>query len=262
MSLKRVINKKVIGLLRGFSSRGEAADKSVDGVADAAISMAKQRERPTRSFEDFFAHLKRLGFSPSVCIDVGAAKGTMSIYRSFPDALHIAFEPLPDFQDELRETLRPYAHEIKNCALSNESGQTTLLRHNDLFGSSIMHSRDAQDENVVTIRQSTLDVELTDFELSGPVILKTDCQGSDLLVLQGGIETLAHCEVVIVEASLFRFWGPHQPDFFDIVTFMHEQGFALYDILDGLYRPRDAALGQIDLVFAKERSSLRQDHYW
>lgn len=262
MSLRRVINETLIGLLNGFTSPSRTVSVSEDRASESSGSNADRLERPTRTFEDFFIHLKRVGFSPSICIDVGAATGTVSIYNAFPNAFHIAFEPLPDFQEELKKTLSPFRHMIKECALSSGAGNATLLRHDDLYGSSIMHSRDVNEEKVIQIRKSTLDTELSHIDLSGSVILKTDCQGSDLLVLQGGIMTLKKCDVVIVEASLFRFWGQHQPDIFDIVSFMYDRGFALYDLLDGLYRPRDAALGQLDLVFVKDRSFFRQDHYW
>lgn len=262
MNLKSFINSKVRALLEGVLEKMTKGAGSEQLETHATISKPNRSLRPTRTFEDFFEHLKRLNFRPSICIDVGAATGTPSIYRAFPDALHVAFEPLPDFQGELKATLQPYKHIIRKCALSDSEGQTTLLRHNDLFGSSIMHSRDNQDADVVETRKSTLDVELSGIDLTGPVILKTDCQGSDLLVLQGAAETLETCDVVIVEASLFRFWGPHQADVFDIICYMQSRGFALYDLLDGLYRPRDAALGQIDLVFVKERGHFRKDHYW
>lgn len=262
MSLKRVFNGKLRELFeRGISSKEWSL--SPKGLSSGpTIQAANQLERPTRSFEDFFEHLKRLGFAPSVCIDVGAATGTNSIYRAFPEALHIAFEPLPDFQKALKETLGPYRHSIRSCALAEDEGQATILKHSDLYGSSIMHSREESDEKVLEIRKSTLDIELSGSDLNGPTLLKTDCQGSDLLVLKGGKATLAHCDVVIVESSLFRFWGAHQPDFYEIVSFMHDQGFALYDLLDGLYRPRDLALGQIDLAFVKEQSDFRKVHYW
>ncbi|MEO0551195.1 MAG: FkbM family methyltransferase [Pseudomonadota bacterium] len=256
MSLRRTITSKVQDLLKKQPARGE-----VEQAVDTAAMYCK-KDRPTRSFEDFFKHLKALGFSPEMCIDVGAAIGTKTIYQAFRTSKHIVFEPLPDFQAKLRKTLEPYDHVLHECVLSDQPGEVTLLRHNDLFGSSIMHGHDDQDERVISVQSSTLDIELKSVSSEGPFLLKTDCQGSDLMVLKGGIETLRRCEVVIVEASLFRFWGQHQPDFYDIVSFMKSHDFVLYDILDGLFRPRDSALGQIDLAFVKEHGMFREQHYW
>ena len=256
MRISREIGQR---LKRMFRIDETAEARSAQEPLDADIRNC----RPTRSFEEFFAHLTRLDVVPEICIDVGAANGTVSIYQAFPKAKHFVFEPLPDFQDALRNTLKPYDSVITDCALTDEVGESTLLRHADLFGSSIMHNRDDHDERVVNIRTSTLDIELVNVDLAGKTtLLKTDCQGSDLLALSGGEETLKHCDIVLVEASLFRFWGPHQADFYDIMEFMNSAGFALYDILDGLYRPLDSALGQLDLAFVKKQGPLRREHYW
>jgi len=219
-------------------------------------------EKPTRDFAAFFQHLKRLGFAPDYCIDVGAAGGTKIIYSSFPDAFHIVFEPLPDFREQLENTLEPYKHEIHFCALMKTPGEKSLLRHPDRYGSSLMHKNKKSHDNQISVKVDTLDNIVGEDRLSGDVLLKTDCQGADLFVLKGGVETLKKVSVVIVEASLFRFWGEHHPDFTEIVRFMQNRGFALYDILDGLYRPHDNALGQVDLAFVREDGPFRKTHQW
>ena len=232
---------------------------------DQKTAAEKNRmERPTRDFDSFFAHLKRnYDYSPSICVDVGAASGTQSIYSAFPEAFHIVFEPLIDFNDQLKVTMRPYRHEVHNCALLEESGERMILRHKDLYGSSLMHQHKKDSSaDLASVPIKTLDEIMGGRDLSGGLLIKTDCQGSDLLALKGGVKTLACADVVIVESSLFRFWGEHHPDIYDIMTFMHEHDFALYDILDGLYRPFDHALGQVDLAFVKKTGKFRKDRRW
>ncbi len=223
-----------------------------------------ERKKITRSFPEFFAHVKKLDFDPSVCIDVGAASGTSSIYGAFPNAFHIAFEPLEDFQPALRRTLKPYRHEIYQLALMEHSKEQKILRQkNNLYTSSLMHTRhENTEENLLTVPVKTLDEVMVNHSIEGEYLIKTDCQGADLFVLQGGKETLKNAEIVIVETSFFRFWGPHQPDFARIVRFMHVNGFAVYDILEGMFRPHDNALGQVDLVFAKQKGRFRKITSW
>ena len=220
----------------------------------------------TRSFPEFFDHLKTLDFDPSVCIDVGAASGTDSIYSAFPNAFHIAFEPLEDFQGALQESLKPYKHEIYQTALMDRAEEQKILRQKDnLYTSSLMHTRHSKDKdqkNLVTVPVNTLDGVMGNHSVDGEYLIKTDCQGSDLFVLRGGMKTLQKAEIVIVETSFFKFWGPHHPDFFQIVRFMHLNGFAVYDILDGIFRPYDKALGQVDLVFAKVNGRFRSATRW
>lgn len=43
---------------------------------------------------------------------------------------------------------------------------------------------------------------------------------------------------------------------------MREKGFVVHDLLDGLYRPYDKALGQIDVVFVKENGMFRVSSQW
>jgi len=220
------------------------------------------KPKPTRSFPEFFAHLKGLGFNPQTCIDVGAAGGTPTIYQAFPEALHIAFEPLPDFHDQLAATLKPYRHEIHHCALMEAPGSQELLRMpSNIHGSSMMH-RHARGENLVTVEVRRLEEILDASAPEGPFLLKTDCQGADLLVIKGLGARLAEMDVIIMETSFFRFWGEHQPDFADVVAHMRESGFAVYDLLDGLYRPSDNALGQVDVAFVREDGGLRENLKW
>jgi len=220
--------------------------------------------RPTRTFEEFFRHVKKLGFDPKVCIDVGAANGTGVIYEAFPKALHIAFEPLPDFHLALENRLKRFRHEIHHCALMDREGEMEILRtEHNLLGSSLMHRRSsAEDARLISVPVRRLDDVLADRKFDGPFLLKTDCQGSDLLAVKGAPKTLERSEVVILECSLFRFWGEHQPDFTDIISYMAGLGFVIYDLLDGIFRPSDNALGQLDVVFVKRNGFLRASRKW
>ena len=48
------------------------------------------------------------------------------------------------------------------------------------------------------------------------------------------------------------------PEFFEVIKFMKDKGFVVYDILNGFYRPLDKALGQVDIVFVKEDGKFRK----
>jgi len=197
-----------------------------------------------------------------MCIDVGAANGTQSIYDAFPEAYHIAFEPLPDFHEELLRTLAPFRHEVHQVALMDKPGCRTLARHPDGYGSSLMHRGKKGAPNLVEVPVTTLDEVMQGRNMKGDVLLKLDCQGADLFVLKGGARTIKNSNVIIVEASFFKFRGKTHPEFFEIISFMKERGFVVYDILDGLFRPLDGALGQVDLAFVKEKSRFRSKQYW
>lgn len=84
-------------------------------------------------------------------------------------------------------------------------------------------------------------------------------QGAELDVLNGCQQALSETEVVVLEVSMFQFMEG-APEFHDVIFYMKERGFVAYDIILEWNRPLDNALGQIDVVFVKEKSQFRRDH--
>lgn len=216
-----------------------------------------------RDFPKFFQHIKSLGYSPDVCIDVGAGYGTGSIYSAFPDAHHIVFEPIESNLSKLQDRLSKLSHEIHICALMNEPGEMALtVLGKDNLGSTLMNRDKSRSSEVVTVPVHRLDKFKSSIPQDSRVLLKTDCQGADLDVLKGAYEVLKVTDLVIVEASLFSFWGDHHPTLLKLAQYMESKGFEIYDILELAYRPLDNALGQVDIVFAKKEGALRSSNAW
>jgi FkbM family methyltransferase len=213
-----------------------------------------------KSFEEFFTHVKKLNFEPSAVIDVGAADGTPVLYDFFPKSKHFAFEPLKEFQSILAERTKHIDCKIFQYGLMDKPGKAGLFRHDDPYGSTFMC--DVDDERIEEVQITTLDLALKDYQIGNQVLLKTDCQGADLYAVRGGLSVLKQCELVIMEASLYPFWGSHEPIFDEIVREMCGYGFKVYDLLDGLSRPFDGALGQVDIVFAREQGIIRSSNKW
>ena len=53
-----------------------------------------------------------------------------------------------------------------------------------------------------------------------------------------------------------------QPLIREVISFMGDRGYEIYDITEFLRRPLDGALGQIDLAFAKNNGVLRNSNKW
>ena len=90
-------------------------------------------------------------------------------------------------------------------------------------------------------------------------MIKVDVQGAEIEVLNGATEVLADTELLLLEVSLFAFMK-ESPELFEVVSYMKELGFVVYDIYGGHSRPLDGALGQCDIAFVKEQGMFRNDH--
>jgi len=207
---------------------------------------------------------KRLGFQPKTVIDVGAATGTFELYEAFPKSRHILIEPL----EENTPWLNTVVSRLENAeciiaAATERSGTVTINVHPDLDGSSLY--LECEDSNVNGVPRVvpaiTLDGVCDKRELRGPYLIKVDVQGAELDVLAGASQVLKHTEYVILEVCLFEFFRGG-PQLHDIVTFMKERGFVVYDILGHKYRPLDGAMSQVDVAFVKESGQFRKHHFY
>ena len=105
----------------------------------------------------------------------------------------------------------------------------------------------------------TIDNLCAERSLHGPFLIKVDVHGAELQVLAGALRTLEQTEAVILETTLFgtMLGGPQV---YDVIEWMKEAGFAIYDIYGFNYRPLDGALCKVDMVFVKEKGRFREQH--
>jgi len=220
------------------------------------------KEGSRMSIKGGLFHIKKLGFYPVTVIDVGAAFGGWSrlCYQIFPKAEYILSEPLKEYQ----KVLKKYTDSHKNIkyfqsAVGSKNGYVYINVHKDLVGSSILKETDSpfSDGQSRKVPLITLDKAVKGFK--GPYLIKIDVQGAELEVLLGAKEILELTEYIILEVSLFESMKG-SPQLFDVVNFMKERGFVVYDIVSALYRPLDKALSQVDMVFVKEKGQFRKDH--
>lgn len=219
--------------------------------------------KPTSSdLLSFLRHVKSLGFLPRTVFDVGVADGTIELYSTFPDARHILVEPIEEFKPALEFLCARYNAEYILAGASDEDGTADIFFSADLHGASILEGIDDPETSKVVSRQirtARLDTLTRERETEGPYLLKVDTQGSELRVLDGAEMTLRETEVVVLEVSLFRF-QKGGPIIGDVVAYMKEKGFVVFDIFGGHARPLDGALAQVDMAFVKEDGAFRASH--
>ena len=221
--------------------------------------------RPIGNITMFLEDVRARGFKPQGIIDVGANHGdwTKMALSIFPESKVIMLEP----QNEMVPFLERLCHqnsdiEFVHAGAGKEKGELVQTIWSDLAGSSFLvpvsdkETREQRKTPIITI--DSLLSERKDFS---PDLVKLDIQGFELEALRGATSIFGRTELFILETSLYDFM-PNMPTTIDCFQFMHEKGYAIYDITEYLRRPFDGALGQIDIAFAKVSGHLRESNRW
>lgn len=236
-----------------------------DGLSGA--SPAGSDSRPLCNIKLFLEDIRARGFRPSLILDVGANHGgwTRMALDVFPESSFLLVEPQPEMRQSL-DSLCSEFQDVRWVEAGAGPKECTLVQTiwNDLAGSSFLPFIDEKLLRVGRQRAVnilTIDSILAKQGLKRPDLVKLDIQGFEIEALRGASSLFGATEIFIVETSLFRFL-PGQPILHEVIQFMAERAYWLYDITGFLRRPFDGALGQVDLAFARSNGVLRQSNNW
>ena len=202
-----------------------------------------------------FRVLRNRGIRIGTVLDVGVLTGTAELMAHFPQALHMLFEPVVEFNPEIARNYSRIAHEIVNIAVSDSTGETLLETYRliDVPGYSISHSNVTSEPTEGrahrTVPTTTLDDFLKDRELPEPYLLKIDIDGHELAAIAGATETIKKCAVVMVEATIEEV--PQR------ISAIAAHGFTLFDLAEPCYY--DNAFFNCDAILL--RNDLHKRHF-
>ncbi|MFL6530949.1 MAG: FkbM family methyltransferase [Chthoniobacterales bacterium] len=223
--------------------------------------------RPTSEFGFVLGHdIRRLlgDLQRPQIIDVGANAGQWlrSIKTEFPQARVVCYEPDARIFAALQRTAAEFADvECVPCALGRDAGTLTLHRNADSVTSSLLQpivpSHDVPyasklkpvDRAPVEVR--TLSDELQRMRIDQVDLLKTDCQGFDLAVLQGGARAIEDGRVrLIATEALFHLEYEGQSWFQETLAWLNARGFSFIGLYDVMHDARGRAIFG-DALFAR-----------
>lgn len=240
------------------------------GALRAAIEAQGYFVRPTSEFGlSLGEDLRRLlrGRDAPRIFDVGANAGQWltSIKDTFPRARVHCYEPDERAFTQLRAKAQQFDQvECLPCALGREPGAMKFFRNADSVTSSLLqpakqmralpYAEKLTPFDSVEVQVRTVASELDRLNLSRLDLLKTDCQGFDLAVLEGAKRAIneGRIELILTEA-LFRAEYEGQAWFYEILDWLGQRGFALIGIYDILHDDCGRALFG-DALFAHEES--------
>lgn len=204
--------------------------------------------------KSFIERIKKAGFLPRTVIDVGVAYGTEYLYSGFPESKFILVDPTRESLPHMQKWREMINAEIYNFALGS-ANRKIKIRTRD----TIQHSTLLMDSTKPDIKYE-YEVEMYRFdsleiELSSPVLLKIDVEGYELEVLKGLGDRLTEIDILIVETSLVSLYDNGSSSS-EVINFMEERNFRVFDVAGITRRPFDNTIHQIDYCFCREGTSF------
>jgi FkbM family methyltransferase len=225
---------------------------------------------PSGDHRRMLAALKKRGLHCDFILDIGAFVCGWADWAlvHWPDARVWAFEPSSEprpYRDDLMQRRRnirlfPTALGNVNQTLtltwnpgSLGSAATLLVPKNDSGTCVIDGKRWTQTQ--VAVRRLN-DVLQEEKECNVPNLVKIDVEGYELEVLKGASAILGKTEVFITETMLLRGEISGVPTPGELISFMEDAGYALYDFADLGYEPSSGRIWTTDFVFVRNDSPL------
>jgi FkbM family methyltransferase len=204
-------------------------------------------------------NLKRCKFRPSLIIDVGGYAGdwTRMAHKIFPEAKFFVIEANPEKEKCLKKLVAEFPGTIEySIVLLGAERRASVTYYQMETGSSVFEEQSDVKRRVITLPMKTLDEAVGFRALFGPLLLKLDVQGAELEVLKGASTTLKKTEVVLLEVSFLQY-NKNSPLAEEVIRFMNDRGFVVYDIGTLTRCGAQQSLLQADMFFVRPGFEFR-----
>lgn len=213
------------------------------------------------SFSAALNRLKARNVPLETIIDVGASNGswTEGLLPHYPSAHYLCIEAQPLHEPALKAFVKRHPNVEYVLAAAGSREGIIYFSAGDLFSGLASDTPFAKD--CITVPVTTIDAQVEKRGLKEPFLIKLDTHGFELPILAGAAETLARVAVLIIEVYNFDI-ASTAVRFPELCLHLEKMGFRCIDLFDPLYRPKDGAFWQMDLVFMRaERSEFQCRSY-
>ncbi|MEI6233920.1 MAG: FkbM family methyltransferase [Planctomycetota bacterium] len=234
----------------------------VNGVAGTlGVRLVNRNWGPRGPFETL-KRARAAGVVVKQAVDVGASTGvwTRDALAIYPDARFFMVDALEHNRPALEKVKRDQpACDYWIGALGATPGRLSFNSTGDQ--SSFFVSETFPAKQVVEVDVRTLDSFLDTKTIALPELIKADIQGFELELLKGSTRCLQHAELVLLEVSLYQIYA-NAPLAHDVIAWMGNNGFRIYDMCTYALRSRDNELANMDILFAPNSSKLFAYEGW
>lgn len=207
--------------------------------------------------------LKDCGFSPRSIFDIGSYDGETleTCWRLWPGCTVVAFEPQEEKARQLGEKFRGHPITLEQ-RLVGDADRNDVPFYVDATASSVLSSDECGTKKAVRhLKMVRLDSYLQDAGLPPPNLLHIDVVSFEYQILAGLGKRLQEVEAIITQLNYIEvFHGVRLAH--EVIGLLSEHGFVMYDVCDVHRRPLDNALWQMDALFVKADSPMRQNKRW
>jgi FkbM family methyltransferase len=216
------------------------------------LGAAARRHGLSRNLATMEAALSRCagrGTPLRTVIDVGASDGRWSRMARgiLPPAHYFMVEAQRGHEAGLARTAADPDFSYQICAAGHRDGEI-YFDAAELFGG--LASDTPVGKNCIVVPVRTLDGLVRERALQGPYAVKLDTHGFEVPILEGARDVLRQAVLLVIECYNFRL-TPQTLLAHEMCAYLAERGFRCIDLCDPMYRPRDQALWQMDLFFAR-----------
>lgn len=192
--------------------------------------------------------LKMLGFEPTKILDVGSNFGDWSLMMKelYPDAEYTLIEANKECLDKMRANGFTNVHQ---AVLGNENKKVTFHKCQTgcTEGNSVFKEQSVFPFSQEEVQMTRLDDLLPNGDYH---LVKIDTQGAEKIILEGGANCIKNAAFIQLETQIQEY-NKNAPFTLDIINYMDNIGFRLYDIIDFHYNSFNLLI-QVDLLFGRK----------
>jgi FkbM family methyltransferase len=199
--------------------------------------------------------LKENGYTPNVIFDIGAHCGiwTAQCLKIYPTQTYHLFEAIEYTQLDCYfgvPNVNVHAGVVLDKEVRDVKWYQMCNTGDSMFKENTPHFDNCE---VITRRTSTLNT-MVDASNLEHVLIKIDCQGAEIPILQGATELIKKTDFIILEIPYFGKYNEGVPSFLEHIQFMDSIGFIPYDISD-VHSIHNFTV-QVDIMFINKNHSF------